>query len=100
MTLEWRVFRCASGPGPERHPWDARTPWLDAKEHRHQIRPIFLFVPSWPFLHYFEGGGPSAGPPQSIHGSDPLLRDFGMLDGADFVALANVLAGLNLDPTR
>jgi hypothetical protein len=40
------------------------------------------------------------GPPQSIDGLKSLLRDFGMLDGADFIALANGLAGLNLNPTR
>ena len=40
------------------------------------------------------------GPPQSIDGLKSFLSDFGMFDSADFFALTDGVAGLDLDATR
>jgi hypothetical protein len=48
-------------------------------------------------LHVLRRGGPPEEPPHLIDGLKVALGDFGMLDGANLVALAKRLAGLDLD---
>ena len=49
---------------------------------------------------YRWGGGPSTDHLNPLMVLKSFLSDFGMLDSADFFALTNGVAGLDLDATR